>query len=104
MSTPLTLRTDRGNDGTLVLIAVGEIDLSNIDMFARALNKAASQAPMVTVDLGGVDYLYSGAINALYTHADHIHLIVNRFLLPVLTVSGLTELATVQLIPPVAES
>jgi anti-anti-sigma regulatory factor len=103
MSTPLWLKTDRGSDGTLVLIAAGEIDLSNIDIFAEALNNAAGDGATITVDLGAVEYLYSGAINALYTHADHIRLIANRFLLPALTVSGLTEMATVQLAPRAAE-
>jgi hypothetical protein len=33
MPTSLTLDIARGNDGKLVLIAAGEIDLSNIDAF-----------------------------------------------------------------------
>jgi anti-anti-sigma regulatory factor len=97
MPTPLTVDTDRGDDGKLRVVASGEIDLSNIRLFTRALNDAAGSAGELTVDLSGVEYLYSGAINALFTHADRIDLIIaNRFLIPALTVSGLTELATVQ--------
>ena len=101
MPTPLTVDTDRSNDGQLVVVASGEIDLSNIRIFTRALNDAASTDVPITVDLSGVEYLYSGAINALFTHADRIDLIIaNRFLIPALTVSGLTELATVTRNPP----
>jgi hypothetical protein len=97
MATPLTVDTDRAEDGKLRVIASGEIDLSNIRLFTRALNDAAGRGDELTVDLSGVEYLYSGAINALFTHADRIDLIIaNRFLIPALTVSGLTELATVQ--------
>ena len=38
----------------------------------------------------------SGAINALFTHADRVRLIVNPILMPVLTVSGLTDVTTVE--------
>ncbi len=97
MATPLTVDTNRGHDGKLRVIASGEIDLSNIGLFTRALSDAISKPGEITVDLSGVEYLYSGAINALFTHADRIDLIIaNRFLIPALTVSGLTELATVQ--------
>ena len=37
MPTSLTLDTARCNDGKLVLIAAGEIDLSNIETFDHAL-------------------------------------------------------------------
>jgi anti-anti-sigma regulatory factor len=97
MPTPLTVDTDLSNDGKLVVVASGDIDLSNIGVFSRALNDAASTDGAITVDLSEVEYLYSGAINALFTHADRIDLIIaNRYLIPALTVSGLTELATVR--------
>ena len=44
MSTSLTLDTARGTDDELVLIAVGEIDLSNIDAFDQALTAAGTEA------------------------------------------------------------
>ena len=97
MATPLTVSTDRRNDGTIVLIAAGEIDLSNIDVFTRALSDAASRDGSLTVDLAAVEYLYSGAINALFDQADRIGVIIaHLYLMPALTVSGLTELATVE--------
>jgi hypothetical protein len=97
MPTPLTVDTDRSSDGKLMVVASGEIDLSNIRIFTSALNDAASDDREITVDLSEVEYLYSGAINALFTYVDRIDLIIaNRYLIPALTVSGLTELATVK--------
>jgi anti-anti-sigma factor len=100
MATPLSLNTDRGVDGTPRLTAAGEIDISNIDVFSKALNTASDGARgPITVDLSAVKYLDSAGINALFRHADEIdrlHLIVHPFLLRVLTISGLSEIATVQ--------
>jgi anti-anti-sigma factor len=98
MTTPLTINVDHGDGHELVLVATGEIDLSNVHTFARALDDAIarSDGKRVTVDLSAVDYVDSGGINALFATADHIHLIVKPLLMPVLTVSGLTELATVE--------
>ncbi len=100
MPTPLSLNTDRGVDGTPRVTAAGEIDISNIDVFSEALTTAsdATRGP-ITVDLSAVKYLDSAGINALFKHADEIdrlHLIVHPFLLRVLTISGLSEVATVQ--------
>jgi anti-anti-sigma factor len=107
MSAPLTLDTARGNDGKLVLTAAGEIDLSNIDTFERALTTASTEAAKsggkLTVDLSAVEYLDSAAINALFTHAEDIHLIVRPLLMPVFRISGLTELTTIETAPPTAE-
>lgn len=100
MVTPLSISTDQRDDGTFVLTAIGEIDLSNIDAFANALRDGASTAAgdstAITVDLTGVEYLDSGAINALFAHADRIHLVANPILMPVLIICGLTEVATVE--------
>ena len=107
MPTSLTLDTARNNDGKLVLIASGEIDLSNIDTFARALSAAVAETAgsggRITVDLSAVEYLDSAAVNALFTHAERIHLIVRPLLTRVFTISGLTELATMEEAPPKAE-
>lgn len=106
MATPLSLETDRRDDGTLVLIATGELDLSNIGSFTHALVGAVSEsdsAGKVTVDLSRVEYLDSGAINALFDHAVGTRVIVNPILMPVLTISGLTELATVEPAPRPAD-
>ncbi|ORB85056.1 anti-anti-sigma factor [Mycobacterium kansasii] len=96
MTTPLTLSTERRNDGRPVLIAVGEIDMSNVDAFAKALREALGSADRLTVDLSAVEYLDSKAINALYVHADHLHLVATPRMMPVLEISGLTELVSVE--------
>jgi anti-anti-sigma factor len=100
MSTLLTLDTARSDDGKLVLIASGEIDLSNIDSFTQALTAAIEEVSgsngKLTVDLGTVKYLDSAAINVLFAHAEQIQLIVHPFLIRIFTITGLTELTSVE--------
>ena len=107
MPTSLTLDTARCNDGKLVLIAAGEIDLSNIDAFNQALTTAVAEAAgsggKLSVDLSAVEYLDSSAINALAARADHINLIAHPLLMSVLTISGISELVTIEPAPPTAE-
>lgn len=105
MSTLLTLDTARTDGGRLVLLAVGEIDLSNIDAFNQALANATGQAAeeKLTVDLSAVEYLDSAAINALFAHADDIHLIAHPLLMSALTMSGLAELVSIDTASPAAE-
>ena len=103
MATLLSLNTDRGVDGTPRVTAVGEIDISNIDVFTEALAaaSAATRGP-ITVDLSAAKYLDSAGINVLFIHADEIeslHLIGHPFLLRVLTISGLTDIARVEPAP-----
>lgn len=97
MATPLELRAGHDANGAPVVTAIGELDLSNVDALAEALEHAVSGAAphVVTVDLSAVEYLDSAAINALFTHADHIRVRANPTVMPVLTVSGLAELVTV---------
>ncbi|MBW0018198.1 MAG: STAS domain-containing protein [Mycobacterium sp.] len=100
MTTPLNLTTDRGADGTPRVIAAGEIDLSNIGVFTRALADASggTRGP-ITVDLSAVKYVDSAGINALFDKADevdHLHVIVHPLLIRVLTISGLSDIATVE--------
>ncbi|OBH52885.1 STAS domain-containing protein [Mycobacterium sp. E2479] len=106
MTTPLTLDTARGSDGKFVLVAAGEIDLSNIDAFSQALASAATEATggdgALLVDLSAVEYLDSAAINALAANADRIELVAHPVLIPVLKVSGLTELTTIEPAAPTA--
>jgi anti-anti-sigma factor len=108
MPTSLTIDTARRDDGKLVLVAAGEIDLSNIDAFDHALTAATTQAATsggtFTVDLSAVEYLDSAAINALFTRAEHIRLIARPLLMPILNISGLSELVTVEPAPPLAEA
>lgn len=70
--------------------------MTNLPEFRAALAAAVVEATPVVVDLTAVDYLDSGAINALFVHAEHLHLVCNPVLLPALRISGLTELATVE--------
>ena len=102
MTTPLTLNVDRRDGGALALVATGEIDLSNVGSFSRALDDAIADngGQPVTVDLSAVDYLDSGGINVLFTYVDHIRVIVKPLLMPVLTITGLTDLAPVEPAPP----
>ena len=98
MATPLTLTTARRADGRVVLTATGEIDLSNVDAFTEALAAASSarDSGLVIVDLSGVEYLDSGAIGVLFANAEHIHVVANPILMPVLKISGLTDVASVE--------
>ncbi len=103
MATPLTLDTGVRQDGGVVLSATGEIDMSNVDAFSEAIADALSSAPQdggaLTIDLSGIEYLDSAALNALFGHAERLRLIVNPILMPVLKVSGLTEVAAVEAAP-----
>jgi anti-anti-sigma factor len=100
MMTPLSLNTDRGVDGTPRVIAAGEIDISNVHTFTEALTAASegNRRP-ITVDMSAVKYLDSAGINVLFKHADEInrlHLIVHPFLMRILKITGLSDIATVQ--------
>jgi len=107
MPTSLNLATVRRSDGKVVLTATGEIDLSNIDAFNEALSGATAEAGRnggkFTVDLSAVEYLDSAAINALFARATHIDVIAHPLVMPVLTISGITELVTVEPAQPAAE-
>ncbi|MEU6896204.1 STAS domain-containing protein [Streptomyces sp. NPDC046557] len=97
---PLTLNASQRPDGALVLTAVGEIDMGNVDAFASALTQAAADHTSFVVDLTAVDYLDSAGLTALFAHADHIELLANPLLAPVLTISGLGELIPIRGIDP----
>jgi anti-anti-sigma factor len=100
MRTLLTLDTASRDDGKLVLVATGEIDLSNVETFTRALTETVAEtaggAGTVIVDLSAVEYLDSAAINALFTHAAHIQLIVRPLMMRIFEITGLTELAVIE--------
>ena len=97
MRTPVTLSTSRDTDGRLVVSATGELDMSNIEGFSRTLADVVGRADgqPVEVDLRGVEYLDSGAINALFPYANRVHVVANPILMPVLTISGLTDVTRV---------
>ncbi len=96
MATPLELSTRRSPDGTPVVTAVGEIDMSNADRFRDALGLAAPEGGWFVVDLTAVGYLDSAGINALFTHSSRIQLIASPLLAPVLTISGLSDITSVR--------
>ncbi|MEV7674044.1 STAS domain-containing protein [Streptomyces sp. NPDC000963] len=91
MTTPLTLTPGRRPDGTAVLTAVGEIDMSNTSSLAAALD--GTPGPLV-LDLTDVEYLDSAGLSVLFSHADRLELVAGPLLAPVLTISGLTDLTT----------
>ncbi|MGW0120827.1 STAS domain-containing protein [Streptomyces sp. NPDC003327] len=91
-TTPLTLTPGRRADGTRVLSAVGEIDMSNADALAAALDALPGR---LVVDLTKVEYLDSAALSVLFAHAHRVDLVAPPLLTPVLTISGLAELTTV---------
>jgi anti-anti-sigma factor len=100
MATSLELSTRRGPDGTPVVIAVGEIDLSNADSFRDALGQAASEAAAgsgrLVVDLTRVSYLDSAGLHALFAYTPGLQLIASPLLAPVLAVSGLSDVTSVR--------
>ncbi|MFE2755334.1 STAS domain-containing protein [Actinosynnema sp. NPDC059335] len=96
MTTELSLTTTTRADGTRVLVAAGEIDLSNNDAFGAAVAEGIAEAGSLVVDLTAVQYLDSSALHSLFTHADGITVVAGPMLMPVLTVSGLTQLTTVE--------
>jgi len=105
MPTSLTLDTARSGDGGLVLTATGEIDLSNVEPFSQALTTAVADADTgdaqrLVVDLSGVEYLDSAAVNVLFPHAERIRVIAHPFLVRIFDISGFSEVATVEPSPP----
>ncbi|MFF0561814.1 STAS domain-containing protein [Streptomyces sp. NPDC020472] len=91
-TTPLTLTPGRRADDTPVLRAVGEIDMSNADALASALDALPGR---LVIDLTEVEYLDSAALSVLFTHCHRVELVAPPLLTPVLTISGLADLTTV---------
>lgn len=96
MATSLELSTQRGPDGTPVVTAVGEIDMSNADRFRDALGQAAADAGRLVVDLTGVEYLDSAGVHALFEYVPGLSLIASPLLAPVLAISGLSDVTSVR--------
>jgi anti-anti-sigma factor len=102
MTTPLTLTTGTRPDGAPLLTAVGEIDMSNAETFATALTDAvaaAGEVPLI-VDLTAIEYLDSAGLASLFGHAGRIHLVIGPLLAPLLDISGLAELTTIETAHP----
>ena len=100
MATSLELSTRRDPDGTPVVTAVGEIDMSNADSFLDVLGQAASQAAAgagrLVVDLTRVEYLDSAGVHALFAYTPGLELIASPLLAPVLAISGLSDVTSVR--------
>jgi anti-sigma B factor antagonist len=95
VTTPLKLSARHDANGTTVLTAAGEIDMSNADDFRGALAQAGADGAGFSVDLTGVDYLDSAGLTALLPYAPRIKVIATPVLAPVLSVSGLDSITTV---------
>ncbi|MFD8304475.1 STAS domain-containing protein [Streptomyces sp. NPDC059690] len=95
-SAQLTLAQGRTADGTALLTATGEIDMSNSGRLADALDRLPGH---VVIDLSGVEYLDSAGLNVLFARAERIEVIAAALLRPVLTVSGLADLVPVRSAP-----
>jgi anti-anti-sigma factor len=96
MSTPLTLTSGLRADGAPVLVAVGEVDITNSARLADAADEALGRtAGRLVVDVSGVEYLDSAGLSVLLLRAERIEVVASALLGPVLTVCGLTELTTV---------
>ena len=100
MATSLELSTRRDPDGTPMVTAIGEIDMSNADSFLDALGQAASEAAArggrLVVDLTRVEYLDSAGVHALFTFTPGLQLIASPLLAPVLAISGLSDVTSVR--------
>ncbi|MFA1546909.1 STAS domain-containing protein [Actinomadura chokoriensis] len=100
MTAPLTLTTGQHPDGAALLTAAGEIDMSNSQAFATAIDTALGGTDgRLVLDLTAVEYLDSAGLSILFTHAERLELIAPPLLEPVITLSGLADLATVRTAP-----
>ena len=99
MSTPLDLSAHQRPDGSWVVTAAGEIDMSNAGVFAGCLTQARAKAEegegCLLVNLRAVEYLDTAGLTTLFADAPGIELIASPLLAPVLTISGLCDLVTV---------
>lgn len=95
MTTPLELSIRTDGDGTTVLTAAGEIDMSNAADFRDALSQAGAGDAGFVVDLTGVKYLDSAGLTALLPYAPRVRVTATAVLAPVLSVSGLDSITTV---------
>jgi len=96
MATSLELSTRRAPDGTPVVTAIGEIDMSNADRFSEALGQAVAGGGRLVVDLTRVEYLDSAGVHALFAYTPGLELIASPLLAPVLAISGLSDVTSVR--------
>jgi anti-sigma B factor antagonist len=83
--------------GATRLTVSGEIDMSNADRLRAALEEAGDDQRVV-LDLTGVEYLDSAGLAVLLPHAGRLEVIATPLMSPVLTISGLADLASVRIV------
>jgi anti-sigma B factor antagonist len=93
--TPLDLSAGQGDNGSAIVTAAGEIDMSNAASLRDALSSATAGGTSVIVDLTRVGYLDSAGLTALLPYARRIRIIATPLLAPVLAISGLDSITTV---------
>lgn len=100
MSAALNVTTRAVGDGRMQVTVAGELDLSTVGRFEDAINEAVGQAAPgrnTVLDLAGVEYLDSAAINVLFAHAAGISSVrVHPLLVRGLTISGLDQIVDVE--------
>jgi anti-sigma B factor antagonist len=96
MTGGLGLELRQEPDGRPVVVATGEVDLSNAASFRAALAEAAGRAERFQVDLTAVEYLDSAGLAPLFTYAARIELVVAPLLESLLRICGLSQVADVR--------
>lgn len=100
MSVALKVTSRAVGGGRVEVTVAGELDLSTVGRFEDAIRDAVAQATPgrnTTLDLRGVDYLDSAAINVLFAHAGGIGtVVVQPLLMRGLTISGLDQIVDVE--------
>jgi anti-anti-sigma factor len=98
------LQVAHGEHGEVILS--GEIDLATSRILRRALETAAAEDKALVVDLCDVLYLHSAGVAVLYDHAKsdmRVRVRPNTAVASVIRICGLSHLATVELVPVLAE-
>ncbi len=91
----ITVGYDSADTARIALF--GEIDMANADeVEQQILGAIGNQLTAVTIDLGGLEYIDSAGLAAVFSHVDHLRLLATPLLAPVLTVAGLDDITTIQ--------
>jgi anti-anti-sigma factor len=98
MTAELHLRTGQGPGDIPMLVAAGEVDMTNVDTFRRALVEAGKIGGCLILDLAGLRYLDSTGVAALFALARNVRLdvVASDMIAPVLEISGFDLVATVR--------
>jgi len=96
MATALEFSRSQDPNGTTIVAARGEIDMSNAGSLRDALRQAAPNGNILIVDLTAVEYLDSAGLTALLDYLPRLRLIANPLIEPILTMSGLGTITTIR--------